>query len=236
MGICYAIHGLTAHRRTNDVDALVERALWIQHTCRDEEFCVADRLIGPIGVCVTGHISHVWEDDCWSRPDEDGKRFCGEDKAMLHSLADPTDDEWRQLVANVRATEAAIYSVGDGDARGYCEAWMSHAVVTCVIYCDDRWAETARNVAAALGVCAERVARNHSVALPEPTTALIDREIAEMRTKLRTKAREHLSTAGCHPRDAAALMRESKAHQDAIVFQINYLRSIRNTMIANIEY
>ena len=178
--ICHAIHGLSAYAKADSAKDLIQRARWIKESCYEQEICVADQLIGPIGLVLAGPLSAVWDQDCWSRVDPETGLRCVSDESVQPDMENPTDTQWRQRVADVRWTDEQF----SGSSR-YLEAWMHHPAPLRVIYASEKWADKARSVARALGVPCEQVERHYRLSTPEPTGAIIDEMIAELMDRIR---------------------------------------------------
>lgn len=106
-----AFHGLAAFRGTTKPIGLLKAV----RGCVGVELCVADRPIGPIGVCLSGHITAAFWGDCWSSIEENGRR----DSQQRPCLENPTEREYYALCQEYREDQGQC-----GNNHAYCEAWM----------------------------------------------------------------------------------------------------------------
>lgn len=159
-----AFHGLAAFRGTANPRELL-KAL---RRCVGVELCVADRPIGPIGVCLSGPITAAFWGDCWSEIDEDGRRKSEHDPV----LRGPTEREYYALCKEYRDEEAQY-----GNDHAYCEAWMIPDGIDYIWI--KPWAnDLTRKVAARMARIAgtyvltvdgtDRIDANHGIATVDP--------------------------------------------------------------------
>ena len=102
--------------------------------CLGNEICTADRPIGPIGVVVDGHITSIFDGDCYSYINEHGRRVPHEGMGR-HScqINNPSDEV---VIEFVRTAHSDSY-YGN---RHYCEAFSIGERITMVWV--KAWADT----------------------------------------------------------------------------------------------
>jgi len=144
MNICHAFHGLSAYSGIKRPLEILRAAEKIQHDLKEEDLCVADRPIGPLGVILAGTIRLAFDCDVWSYVTESGRREL--DGQPEFYLDDPDDDQWANFCIGTlidRNKKSPALS------RHYCEGWMNHPYVVGVWVKD--WAdEKAQKVARVL--------------------------------------------------------------------------------------
>jgi len=96
MKICHAFHGLSAYSGIKTPLAIAQAAIKIQRELFKEEVCVADRPIGPVGLCLAGPISCAFDRDIWSIVDENGKRDVSDEQTRYWYVENPSDKTWQE--------------------------------------------------------------------------------------------------------------------------------------------
>lgn len=163
VSIPIAYHGIAAFRGGRGWRELLAKGLAAASLDSGAEICVADRAIGPIGLVVGGAISAVYDSDCWSELDHEGRRVSNhtpmlraERWSRVAGMMVPSPishDQWITAAHGVYARNIGPFGYVGG--RSYCEAFMDVRHVHAVWvkeYADVATRKVARVLARKLGV------------------------------------------------------------------------------------